>query len=328
MSLKDMVMRVKDPRVALEVIEQQMEAALLAGADDRQRPVFTFSPSGLHGLCPRYAYYALSGVVYSNPPAKTQPNTKLQRIFDMGSFIHASLQGWMAGSGKLIGNWRCTHCGGLFGDLDGVWSEWRKLRDLQYNAAVYQPNRMQELSDTLLDMMGPYPDKEKSCTNCGLRGHGYQYVEPILFDKDRRVYAKTDGILQLGKLAYVLEIKSINTHEFKKLTGPKPEHVTQALSYAWMPQLKKRYPGLQGAVLVYYDKNTSELCEFSIPMGETPPPHLDVVGDVMRAKAVGEVPARVCRASHEARAVDCPFSAVCFGLREPDFMGGFSACPV
>lgn len=50
-----------------------------------------FHPSGLYDACPRCSYYELNGYEVSDP-LSGKPDARLQRIFDMGSWIHLYVQ--------------------------------------------------------------------------------------------------------------------------------------------------------------------------------------------------------------------------------------------
>ena len=58
-----------------------------------------------------------------------------------------------------------------------------------------------------------------------------------------------------------IEIKTINTDEFKKLQGPKPDHVKQASLYA-------KCQGLYWISILYFDKNNQNLKDFAVPYNE------------------------------------------------------------
>jgi len=72
-----------------------------------------------------------------------------------------------------------------------------------------------------------------------------------------------DGIVHQGlnteKVA-VLEIKSINSMAFAKLTEPKPEHKIQAVCYVM--GLKNELNGSKDIIFIYYSKNDSKMKEF------------------------------------------------------------------
>ena len=81
--------------------------------------------------------------------------------------------------------------------------------------------------------------------------------EVEVWNEDYEIYGHCDGVLQLGEMIGILEIKSINSKGFWKLHSPKPEHLVQV--HAYMFAL-----GIHRGVLLYEDKDTQELKNFFI----------------------------------------------------------------
>ena len=92
------------------------------------------------------------------------------------------------------------------------------------------------------------------------------------FVKESRVLKKVagawirgscDGVLIHRETLYkfAIEIKTISHDEFLKLTKPKPWHIRQASVYA-------KLQGLRFVVILYWDKNTHNLKEFTVEVDE------------------------------------------------------------
>lgn len=82
--------------------------------------------------------------------------------------------------------------------------------------------------------------------------------EAAIESKKLELLGHADGILSINDLAYVLEIKSINTRGMTMLRAPKPEHVKQV--HAYMRVLK-----IDCAIVVYIDKDRSSFKEYVVP---------------------------------------------------------------
>ncbi len=71
------------------------------------------------------------------------------------------------------------------------------------------------------------------------------------------VSGRADAILCLNNENYVLDIKSINSFLFRKLSEPKEENVYQV-------QLYMHFFGIKKAILLYVDKDQQEMKEFFV----------------------------------------------------------------
>jgi len=56
--------------------------------------------------CPRATYYRLSGM----PDAPSSYSLQLENVFAQGNAIHEKWQNWLAQTGKLWGDWKCSRC--------------------------------------------------------------------------------------------------------------------------------------------------------------------------------------------------------------------------
>lgn len=101
--------------------------------------------------------------------------------------------------------------------------------------------------------------------------HIHQLImKPLLSIRDLHVVAsevnippqalisgRSDAIISDGKDLYILDIKSMNSMIFKKLSEPKPENVDQI-------QLYMHYFKVPKGILLYVDKDKLELKEFVV----------------------------------------------------------------
>ena len=69
------------------------------------------------------------------------------------------------------------------------------------------------------------------------------------------ISGRADAILCIDKENYLLDIKTINSMQFKYLTAPKPENV-------WQVQLYMHFFDIKKGILLYLDKDEQELKEF------------------------------------------------------------------
>lgn len=76
------------------------------------------------------------------------------------------------------------------------------------------------------------------------------------------ISGRSDAVLSDGKSLYVLDIKSMNSMVFKTLTAAKEENINQI-------QLYLHYFKIPAGILLYVNKDTSELKEFIIKYDQT-----------------------------------------------------------
>ena len=81
--------------------------------------------------------------------------------------------------------------------------------------------------------------------------------EIAIVDPINRHLGHADGKLRISGIDYLLEIKTINSRGFSSLKEPKEAHKMQMMAY--MKSLK-----LQWGIIIYMDKDTSRLCEFTV----------------------------------------------------------------
>lgn len=85
--------------------------------------------------------------------------------------------------------------------------------------------------------------------------------EVPIMDKELRIIGHADGLLCIANLDYIWEIKTINSHAFRKLTEPKPNHCMQ--THAYMKAL-----GVPRTIFTYFEKDVAQVKEFVIKFDE------------------------------------------------------------
>jgi hypothetical protein len=144
-------------------------------------------------------------------------------------------------------------------------------------------------------------------------------VEVPVVSKKYLVNGSMDGEVFYQGEKMALEIKTMNTFQFGRLTSPVEKQVKQVSIYA-------HFNGLEKILMVYYDKNTSEMKEFVVDVN---------IDFVERFKALSlrvqqrvafnlrrkgeditlhQLEPRVCKTATCARASKCPYTSTCFNL--------------
>jgi len=110
--------------------------------DDRSTTVLHPSEMIKSDFCHRYSYYLLTGGLKK----QTNPNLRLQNIFDEGHFIHAKWQNRIYEMGNMWGDFKCQNCNGITSGLSPQICEHCKCVTLVYDEVA--------LRDTSLRMAG------------------------------------------------------------------------------------------------------------------------------------------------------------------------------
>lgn len=119
------------------------------------------------------------------------------------------------------------------------------------------------------------------------------------------ISGRADAILCVNSENYVLDIKSMNSMIFRRLTEPKIENVYQI-------QLYLHYFDIKKGILLYVDKDQQEMKEFFVEHDEALCKDLiakftDLKGQVEQ----GVVPARLADYPRNWQCTYCPFKDVC-----------------
>jgi hypothetical protein len=231
MSLKDLIKEVHRSGELVPLLSQfiREKASHKPSRDDG------WHPSSFAGSCPR-----LVVLEYLLGSPKKSIDAKMERIFDVGTSLHAWYQNeYFAPMGILWGKWECSVCHAVqFGTLP------------------------------------------KSCSNplCKDERAIYTYKEvPIkakLEGVSKPVVGHSDGLLNIKGKWYVLEIKTMTTYLHGPLSAPYEKHILQAQVYAeliWQGKIAKPpsytvNPIPVGIIFLYVNKNDSVEKEFFIEL--------------------------------------------------------------
>ena len=93
----------------------------------------------------------------------------------------------------------------------------------------------------------------------------WKYVEPRMWWADKRISGYCDGYLQIDGRWFLLEIKSANDQSFRYLkrgNEPRAYHTRQAQLYMLAPHDLERKFEIEGAIILYVNKDTGEELDF------------------------------------------------------------------
>ncbi len=105
----------------------------------------------------------------------------------------------------------------------------------------------------------------------GVHGRLQGYLETIgiliqtevpIENKEYEIIGRADGIIQVNGIRGVLEIKSMNSHQFYSCFEPKPDHLVQVNVYMFCL-------GIPRGCLLYECKDDQELKEFYVKQDES-----------------------------------------------------------
>jgi len=119
------------------------------------------------------------------------------------------------------------------------------------------------------------------------------------------ISGRADAILCIGNENYVLDIKSINSMIFKRMTEPKEENVYQV-------QLYMHYFNIKKGILLYVDKDQQDLKEFFLDYDEVLCNSLlDKFKNLKGQVEKGEMPVRLTDYPKNWQCSYCQFKDVC-----------------
>lgn len=222
-------------------LTKYVDAQLIELAKNNDRDYSHFHPSEWGG-CHRkiaYEYYESKGFIEIDD-SSLNISPKLERIFDNGHYMHYRWTSYFDRMRCLQGIWKCQN---TFAHHDknthtGIYGKTEKL-------GVLRP---------------------KKC-ECGQSD--FKYEEVGFFDEDTWWGGHIDAILDLSLLVgntydpeklcklLIVDYKSINPFEYKKLKSPKSNHYIQMQIYLYLS-------GLQHGKFIYEDKATQETKEFLV----------------------------------------------------------------
>jgi len=151
--------------------------------------------------------------------------------FALGHAVHWMMQNKAVGpTGCLVGRWRCTWCGEVYGGLS--------------SNLVPMPESCIRCGAVAGDAPRPNGRPEQ-----GSRANAFLYVEEFVGNEEWKIGGHPDGYFSVGEETWLLEFKSANDRNFYKYKdSPDFVHAIQAQCYMWLTGLKK-------AKIVYFNKN-------------------------------------------------------------------------
>ncbi|MCX6724361.1 MAG: PD-(D/E)XK nuclease family protein [Candidatus Staskawiczbacteria bacterium] len=130
-------------------------------------------------------------------------------------------------------------------------------------------------------------------------------VTEIPIPSQEIVSGRADAILCIGNENYVLDIKSINSMIFRKMSAPKEENIYQIQLYLHFFNIKK-------GILLYIDKDQQEMKEFFVDYDETLCKSLlDKFYALKDQVEKGVLPARLAGFPRDWQCSYCPFKDIC-----------------
>jgi hypothetical protein len=252
--------------------------------------------SSIGGMCPREEVLcAKHGVVREDVvegPAGLN--------FEMGNAVHWLFQNRaLAPTGKIIGSWRCTYCGEVYG------SRATKL--------VPRPDLCVRCGAIADD-----PPRSGGRPNLDVSGQAFLYVEEWIGNEEFKIGGSPDGQMVFGDTSSyrieditLLEFKSTNERNYVKYKdAPDFMHVIQAQIYLWLTGYKR-------AKIIYLNKNgrgTDGISEHDIDFDpEVIEKVKSAIREIRDGIASGQAPPRViCATSTCPRAMACQVRHLCF----------------
>lgn len=124
------------------------------------------------------------------------------------------------------------------------------------------------------------------------------------------ISGRADAVLSDGKELYVLDIKSMNSMIFRNLEGPKEDNISQIQLYLHYFQIKK-------GILLYVNKDTQELKEFSVDYDKDLAGRLICDLESLKTKIDSDtVPGRMSNYPTNWQCRYCQFSNICKAMQD------------
>jgi len=163
---------------------------------------------------------------------------RMERIFDNGHATHARWQNYLDRAGYLRGCWRCKNpfCNKLYGTEERI-GIFNPSAQPDWKCACGSKDRLGY--EEILVKTDPQYKFEGHC-DAVIDVRGSQYAQNSPYD------------------VFVADLKTMKDEMYSELTEPKSEHVIQTNIYMWILDL-------QGAVVIYENKDTQALKEMFIP---------------------------------------------------------------
>lgn len=226
----------------LDIVNKRLTDNAVAAVENKERDYTHFHPSEWDN-CKRkiaYAYYEAMGFIEIDLAAlKVDPRS--ERIFDNGHSMHDRWRKYMSWTNALLGRWMC---------LNHTAHKTPKIHGLEEKLGIPKP----------------------SICDCG--ASEFEYVEVGFLDPETLWGGHVDAIIDneiAGITAgyekiqcsdeerfLVVDFKTMNDYEFRRLEDPKPQHNTQMQIYLYLS-------GLKYGKFLYENKNNQETKEFLVP---------------------------------------------------------------
>ena len=235
MSLKDLIKEAHGPEELIPLLSQfiREKASHKPPRDDG------WHPSSFAGSCARLA--VLDQILGASSKNKA-PDAKMERIFDVGTSLHAWYQNeYFAPMGIIWGRWECSSCHAI------------------------------QFGMTPTQCFNPICKDEKA---------SFIYKEVPVFASlegvSKPIVGHSDGLLKVKNKWYVLEIKTMNMFSHGPLSAPYANHNLQAQVYAELIKQGKviKHPSYtvnpipSGIIFLYINKNDSVEKEFFVELDE------------------------------------------------------------
>lgn len=294
MALHRLVRKEKHTEDIKELIEKTLRQSVTPiyplGPDD------WFRVSSIGSVCPREEVLcAREGVVRED---RVSPD--LGMVFEMGHGIHWVMQNRVLGpTGRLIGSWRCTWCGEIYGSLK--------------EGMVSRPDSCLRCGAIAADAPRTNNRPDKSA-----RADAFVYMEQWVGDFRYKVGGHPDGFWVDGDATdfadddvVVLEFKSASDKSFYKYAkSPDFMHVIQLQCYLWLTGYKR-------AKIIYINKakfGMDALVQHDIKYDvETVERLQDAIKQIRAGVKGGAIPPRrACQTQDCSRARGCKVSDACF----------------
>lgn len=294
MALTDLIRKQKKTASAHELIEKALREEVRE--HHPMRPETWFRLSSIGGMCPRQEVLLAKHDIVRREGI----NPDLGMVFAIGHALHWAMQNIvMAATGRIVGRWRCTWCGEVYGSMK--------------------------------EGLKPRPD---TCARCGaiagevprangrpdytVRADAFLFVEEWIGDYEYMVGGHPDGYMVDGdpndfkpEDVIVLEFKSCSENNFAKYKkAPDFMHIIQVQCYMWLTGFKR-------AKVIYVNKGKfgmEGIVEHdSLYDEETIVQVKRAIKQVRSGLEGGDIPPReACADSNCPRARSCEVSKACF----------------
>lgn len=262
-------------------------------------------PSGLADVCRRYETY--KRVLPRANDSKIWPGEMLLR-FEIGHAVHDRWQQEVLGKMRVLrGNWECSRCTLVVRNAFMPEDPCPHCR-WQVDAVKLRPARPSRVSIDCIERCkwpGGFDAAGRDCTACE-RGGRWVFKESWIFIDELDVNGRYDGVLLWNGREWILELKTKDTFQFKKIEGPDDSHVIQANWYM-------KATGIPNTMVVYVEKNSGAMKQFELHYDpKVLEPGLRDIRLVSKAIEAGELPMGPCTSPRNKRAQKCPYADVCF----------------